>query len=438
MAHSPLQPHSSTAHGQKAKELVAPLEADIVRLLAELVSTDTVAAPPHGNETAGQAVLGEFLRAHGIVPDIYDTAFVSHSGHPYARSDRDYSGRRNLLAAVPGSGRGRSLLFNGHMDTVPAGHGTWTDSPWSGAVRGGRLFGRGSIDMKGGIAAQFAVLCALRKEGIRPGGDVFAESVVDEEWAGGGGTLAARLRGPVTDACAIPEITNREVALATRGGAIIDLIAEAGDPAHYFSNEEVVSPAIPVGRLLGWIDSWAARRRQIPRGGTYRDFTEPAPVQVLAIEANRMDSSEPHHVPLTAGVRMYFQFLPHEDVPAVLAQVRGSLDEFCDGDPFFRQHRISWRPLFDPPLLGHEISAEHPWSRCFVSAAAGVLGVPPKVTATPYPCDAFLIHREFGIPTLLFGPAGGGAHNPDEYVEVASVLDTAAVYLAAALDWCGA
>ena len=429
---------SSTALGRKAKDLLTPLEADLVRLLAELVRTDTVAAPPYGNETAGQNVLAEFLRSYGVVPDLYDTAFVSSSGHPCARVDRDYRGRKNLLAAIPGSGRGRSLLFNGHMDTVPPGHGAWTGSPWSGLLRDGRLFGRGSIDMKAGIAAQFSVLCALRKAGIRMAGDVFAESVVDEEWGGGGGTLAARLHGPRADACAIPEITNCEVALATRGGAIIDLVSAGGDAARYFSNEEVVSPSIAIGRLLGWIDGWAMRRRRIPRGGAYRDFPDPAPVQVLAIEAHRMDYSEPAHVPLTAGVRVYFQFLPHENVPEVLAEVRASFDDFCAGDPFFREQRPSWRFLFDPPLLGHELAPDHPWSRCFVNCASEVLGARPNVTATPYPCDAFLVHREFGIPTLVFGPSGGGAHNPDEYVEIASVLDTAAVYLAAALEWCGA
>jgi len=430
--------NSSTSSARKAKDLLAPVEADLVRLLSELVRTDTVAAPPHGNETAGQNVLAEFLRSYGLVPDVYDTAFVAGSGHPYVRPDRDYRGRKNVLASIPGSGRGKTVLFNAHMDTVPPGHGVWTDSPWSGVQREGRLFGRGSIDMKAGIAAQFSVLCALRKAGIRPGGDIFAESVVDEEWGGGGGTLAARLHGPHADACAIPEITNGEVALATRGGAIIDLVAQGGDAAHYFSNEELVSPSIAIGRLLGWIDGWAARRRQVPRGTAYRDFQDPAPVQVLAIEAHRLDYSEPAHVPLTAAVRVYFQFLPHENVPAVLAEVRASLDDFCARDPFFRERPPSWRLLFDPPLLGHELAPEHPWSQCFVNSASAVLGVPLKVTATPYPCDAFLVHREFGIPTLVFGPTGGGAHNPDEYVEIGSVLDTAAVYLAAAIEWCGA
>lgn len=428
---------SSITNARAARELLAPLEADMTSLLAALVRTDTVSVPPDGKETAGQWVLAEFLKSYGIDAELYDTDFVRTSGHRRSRPERTYAGRKNLLASVPGSGRGRGLLFNGHMDTVPAGSGRWSESPWSGSVREGKLYGRGSVDMKGGLAAQFAVLCALRRAGMRLGGDLFAESVVDEEWGGGGGSLAARLRGPQADACVIPEGTGLEVAPATRGGAIIDLICEAGDPSRYFSTEEVVSPAVPFGRLLGWVDGWTARRRNTDRGRAYRDFADPAPVQVLAIQANRMDGDEPYRVPLSAGIRLYFQFLPHEDVDAVLAEVRRSLDEFCSLDPFFRGHPILWRPGFDPPLIGHELEPEHAWSRCFVAAAGEALGEPAKVAAAPYPCDAFLMQREFGIPTLLFGPRGAGGHNVDEYVELASVTATAVVLLTAALEWCG-
>jgi acetylornithine deacetylase len=324
------------------------------------------------------------------------------------------------------------------MDTVPEGHGQWTGSPWAGVVRDGRLFGRGSFDMKGGLAAQFGAICALRKHGIRPGGDVYAESVVDEEWGGGGGTLAARLHGPTADACVIPEGTQMEVFLATRGGAVIDIACEAGNAAGYFSSGEVVSPAIAMGRLLGWVDTWVARRKSVTPHEAYRGFDDPTPVQVLAVEANRFDMTEPYSVPLTAAVRVYFQFMPDEQEERVLTEVRASLDAFCRDDPFFRDHPLSWKLAYDPPLQGHALAPDHDWSRCFVDCATATLGTPVKVTAAPYPCDAGLVQREFGIPTLLFGPRGAGAHNPDEYVEVPSVLDTAATLLAAALEWCGA
>ena len=210
-----------------AKKLFKPLEDDLLRLLAELVRTDTVAVPPDGKETAGQLKLLEFLQAHGVEAELYDIDFIRQSGHPCVRHDRDYRGRKNLAARVSGAGLGRSLLLNGHMDTVPPGRAPWTDGPWSGAVRHGRLYGRGSFDMKGGLVAAFGVACALRRAGIRPGGDLICESVVDEEWGGGGGTLAARLRGDRADACAIPEGTQLEIALATRGGYVVDLVCAA-------------------------------------------------------------------------------------------------------------------------------------------------------------------------------------------------------------------
>ena len=317
-----------------ARKLLAPLEDDVIRLVGELVRIDTVAVPPHGRETAGQEKLRDFLAAHDVEAELYDVDFVPASGHPCARHDRDYRGRRNLVARIAGTGRGRSLLLNGHMDTVPAGRAAWAESPWSGAERDGRMYGRGSFDMKGGLAAAFAVACALRRAGIRTGGDLICESVVDEEWGGGGGTLAGRLRGDCADACAIPEGTQLEIALATRGGYVADLVCSAGDPAHFFSTAEVVSPAVHLGRLLGWLDGWAARRRKIDRGEAFASFEDPAPVQVLAIEANRVTLEEPLTVPLTATVRAYFQFLPHEDVNAVIAQIRTSLAEFSAADPF--------------------------------------------------------------------------------------------------------
>ncbi len=420
-----------------ARRLLRPLRADILEIARSLVRVDSVAVPPEGRETAAQKVLARALRRHRVDVELYDVGFLSRSRHPFVRRDRRYRGRHNLVARVPGTGRGRSLLLSGHIDTVPPGREPWAGSPWSGAVRRGRLHGRGSWDMKGGLAAQAAAALALRKAGLRPGGDLLVESVVDEEFAGGGGTLAARLRGVRADACAIAEPTNEAVLRASRGGHFFDVVCRGGDPSAYFSKEEVVSPAVPMGRLLAWVGSWAERRRQVDRGEAYRDFPDPAPVQVLALEANRFDRDVPWSVPLEARARLYFQFLPHEDVSARAAEIERSLAEFARADPFFRGHPLVVGRLVDPPLEGHELAADHPWTRCLHSAARSVLGPEVPLTASEWPCDAFLNQKHFGIPTLLLGPRGAGAHNADEYVETASILRTAEVYLAAALEWCG-
>jgi acetylornithine deacetylase len=430
-------PESSSSASSEAKQMIDPLRREIVELLRDLVRTNTVAIPPNGSETEAQRVLQNFLKMHGVDCEMYDIDFLSGSNHLYVRADRKYAERHNLIARLGGAGHGRSLMLSGHMDTVPPGRDEWTDGPWSGVIREGRLYGRGSYDMKGGLVAAFAVPVVLKKAGVKLNGDLLCESVIDEEWGGGGGTLAARLRGDVADACVIPEPTNLSVFRASRGGYVFDIEVRAGDSQSYFSKDEVISPAIPMGRLLGWIDEWSMRRRSIETGEAYRGFSDPAPVQVLALEANSFEADIPWSVPLMARVRLYFQFLPHEDVGVVINEIKSSFYSFCQADPFFSVYRPEWKPIVDPPLLGHELALDHDWTKTLARCAAGVMGKSAVVTAAEYPCDAFLNQNYFGMPTLIFGPSGAGAHNADEYVEVNSVLQTAEVLLATALEWCG-
>ncbi|HEX4066519.1 MAG TPA: M20/M25/M40 family metallo-hydrolase [Acidobacteriaceae bacterium] len=418
-----------------ARRLIRPLRSRLKRLLQELVRTNSVAVLAGGNETPAQRMLRGFFVEQGMRAELYDTAFILDSSFPQVRRQKPYAGRKNLSVRLRGSGRGRSLLLNGHMDTVPPGNGAWTRSAWSGDFRKGQVHGLGSFDMKGGVVANAAVVAAIHAAGIRLGGDLLFESVIDEEWGGGGGTIAARQRGDTADACVIPEGTQLEIYRATRGGFVVDLIVDAGDPSGYFSDAEVVSPALPLGRLLGWVERVAKQRKKVKAQGAYRRFADPVPVQVLAVEANRLDPQVPLSVPSRGTVRVYLQFLPQEDVDRVILDLKKDLEAFAAADPFFRKYPVQWRPLIGGPLYGHEVAADHPWLRCMEASAAGVLGKPAVTTAAPYPCDAGLIHRDFGIPTLLFGPCGAGAHNPDEYVDFESVVQTAEVLLTAALAW---
>jgi acetylornithine deacetylase len=290
--------------------------------------------------------------------------------------------------------------------------------------------------MKAGVAAHAGVMIALRSAGIKLAGDLIAESVVDEEWGGGSGTLAARLRYGTADAAIVSEGTELAILRATRGGYVVDLKVTAGDPTAYFAHGEIVSPAAPIGRLLGWVERWMHGRAGVRGTGAYASVPNPTPVQILAVESNRIENDVPLSVPTQAIVRVYFQFLPEEDVNVVIQEVKASLKGFEQNDPFFRSHTIDWIPLYDPPLLGHELPSDHPWTKCMADSAEHVTHRAPVVSAAPYPCDAFLLQREFGIPTLLFGPSGAGAHNPDEYVDVKSTVRTAETLLAAALLWC--
>jgi len=421
----------------QAKEMLHGLESELVQLLQTLVRTNSVAIPPNGAETAAQRVLLQFLQTYDVEAEVYEIDFLKQSAHPYVRSERNYSGRQNLIARLPGRGKGRSLMLSGHIDTVPAGHNKWDEDPWSGSIHGDRLYGRGSYDMKGGVVAACGVVAALQRAGMKLDGDLFFESVVDEEWGGGGGTLAARLRGHVADACVIPEPTDLAIFRASRGGYVVDIEVKAGDAQNYFSKEEVVSPAIPMGRLLQWVDNLSNKRKRIATGEAYQGFADPAPVQVLALEANSFDLEVPLSTPLSARARLYFQFLPHEDVTAVVHEIKESFQSFCNSDPFFSAYPATWNALFDPGLQGHEVPLDHDWIQTLSTNATRVMEQPAVVTAAEYPCDAFLNERYFGMTTLIFGPRGAGAHNANEYVEISSVMTTAKVLLCAALEWCG-
>src|SRR5262249_15848182 len=149
--------------------------------------------------------------------------------------------------------------------------------------------------------------------------------------------IAARLRGDTADACVISEGTQLEIYRATRGGFAVDLVVDAGDSSGYFSTSEVTSPAIPLGQLLAWVSEVAEKRKQIKSIRAYRNFSDPVPVQVLAVESNRLDPEVPLSVPLRATARVYFQFLPEEDVDQVVEELRRSLEAFAASDPFFRR-----------------------------------------------------------------------------------------------------
>ena len=171
--------------------------AEVVPVLREMVSHDTTIGEhddPAREDSAHQAFVAGYLRDLGAEVEVFepDQPRVLSAIGCSARA-RSFDGRPIVWARVPGSGSGRSLLFNGHYDTVPADPiADWTTSPWQADIRDGRLYGRGSCDMKGGIAAALAMAHALVAEGVALRGDLLFNVVPFEE-VNGMGTIATML-----------------------------------------------------------------------------------------------------------------------------------------------------------------------------------------------------------------------------------------------------
>src|SRR4051812_18148446 len=193
---------------------------EIVGLATELIAFDTTArevGDPARQETELQEHLVRRMRERGAEIDLFEPDAAAMAGRPLVPRGLDFVGRPQLIARFPGTGGGRSLIFNGHIDAVSyEPRGRWTSDPLAAEVRNGLLYGRGSCDMKGGVAAMTVAAETLAELGVRLAGDLTVATNTDEESSGAGG-MALVDRGLRADAGIVTEATGGKVWVACRG-----------------------------------------------------------------------------------------------------------------------------------------------------------------------------------------------------------------------------
>lgn len=426
--------NTSTARSLSA--FVDERRDDLVGLVRDLVRLPSENRAPLGAELACQKYVAARLRKAAWDPTLYTPAEVPGiTEHPLYWPGRNYEGRPNVGATFAGAGGGRSLLLSGHIDTVPAGTLSWTRAPFGGEIEGNRLYGRGSFDMKAGVAQNLFVVEALRELGLQLAGDLTFETVVDEEFGGVNGTLAGRLAGYSADAAIIGEPTALRVCPAQRGGRTVHLTLAA-------PNGGILAPAIGTGvaeqlRLfLNALPSFVKTRRvAVPEHPLYAHLEDAVPVTVARIQTAPWGTDEPPNVPPVCRVELFWQTMPGESVETVDRQFGDWINDLvlCNPGTFAVRpevvHPIRWLP-------GSAISPAHPLVRQMSESARTVTGQPPPVTGIEGPCDMFVFH-EFGVPALLWGPKGGNAHMADEYVDLDSLVESTKVLLHFVCEWCG-
>jgi len=426
---------------QKVLEALDAGADELVALTSELVRIPSENTPPGGGEKEVQEFIAGWLDGIGLAADMIDLDAVpglaKHElffrGEGYER--RDYAGRPNLAARMPGAGGGRTLILNGHADTMPVGGGRWTRDPFGGQVDGGRIYGRGAMDMKGGLAAGLAAMKAIRSAGVRPAGDVVFESVVDEEHGGSNGTLANRLARIGGDGAVILEPTGLRLYSAHKGFRIVHLsLTAAGGMS--LSGEALPNPVEHVGSLIECFRAFRDRRRRsAPISPEYAGDPDPVPVFMNKLQAGEFSLAIPMQVPQACRLEVYWQTMPGERREDVEAELFDHLDRWVAAHPelagFGVERRFShrWMP-------GSRTAPDAPIVAAMRQAAGEVLGRRVQAAGGPFPCDMFAL-RHFGIDTVIFGPSGGGAHGADEYVEIDSLLAAARTVALAILRFCG-
>lgn len=410
---------------------------EIIQLARSLVRIPSENLPPTGMEAGVQNHVRAFLKDAGLAVDRFTPDEAGIAAHPAFVPGRDYTNRPDVVGTLKGSGDGRSLIFSGHADTVPVGDGAWSRDPFSGDVEDGKLFGRGAFDMKAGLAASLMAVRLLKGMKAPLAGDVLVESVVDEEFAGGHGTLAARLRGHRADAAIVGENSGMTIYHAHRGLLLVHLTVEGSGGIDFnVGAGELANPVEHVGRLIEWINEYRhVRRARAAVPPAYRDLADPSPVLLTQVSSGDLGPTHPIAVPARCTLEVYIQTMPGETRETIEGEFFGYLDGVCRKDPYFSKHPLGRRFPYRW-IPGSSIPADHPLVACARGCAAAVLGREVPARAAPYPCDLYIFNDLFGIPGILLGPRGDHAHAPDEYVLVDDLVDVTRIYMLTALAWC--
>jgi acetylornithine deacetylase len=392
------------------RDAVRSLEDELVGLASDLVKEPSVT----GNEDAAQRMLSERLRDWGLEVDLWriEPGITEHT----AFCDDGLPVTRLNLVARWGEGpreETAALVLNGHIDVVPEGERTrWSSHPYSGAVRDDVLFGRGSCDMKGGLAAAAIAVRAAMKLGLTPRRPVLLQSVVGEE-TGGLGTLAAILRGYRADAAIITEPTSLDLC-PVQAGALSFRLHVPGKAAHGAMRESGVSAVekfVPVFAALAKLE---AERHRDFRHPVYPEGTLVAPLSVGRVSAGSWPSTVPEE--LVAEGR--FGIFPGEDCATAREAFEASLRSSTGSDPWLADNPVAveW---FEGQFESGETPLDAPILRELSDAHVTMLSREPRTHGVSYGSDLRLFTRYAHMPAVLYGPGDVRlAHSANESVPI--------------------
>jgi acetylornithine deacetylase len=418
------------ARNKSIDESVEKLDAQCVDFLSALVATPSIT----GQERDAQSQVERRLREMGLEVDSWCPTRNELERHPAFSDDGLPIGDRPVIVA---RWRGtdpnaRSLILNGHIDVVPEGDAnSWTDGPWSGAVRDGRLWGRGSCDMKGGLVSALTAVAALQNLDIRPRGDVLIESVIGEE-TGGAGTLATLIRGYRSEAAIILEPTRMSVC-PIGAGALTFRIHVQGRAAHGAVRLQGVSAVEKFHKLMKVIEAFEERRHNGFHHPLFARGELVAPISVGKVQAGDWPST----VPETLIAEGRYGIFPGENSAEARQQFEHAIAQAANDDDWLCRNppRVEWfEGQFEPgvtpsdaAIIG-ELAAAH----------SDVCGRQAQTHGVPYGSDLRLFTNNGGMHAVLYGPGDVRvAHSLNEYVPLDEVRGVAKVVARVIANWCG-
>lgn len=380
----------------------------LVNTLGELIRFES----DNGREVAIQHHMAGMLDGMGMQTDVWEIPLDD------VRQDPAYGAEieRDRAVGVVGSwgrGQGRSLILNGHVDVVPAGElERWTVPPYQGTVRDGRVYGRGAVDMKGGLCCAIYAVRALMDAGIDLEGQVMIQPVAGEE-DGGVGTLAAMLRGHTADAAIVLEPTELAIAPA-QGGALSFRITIPGLAAHGALRSEGVDPMDYFALVHRTLRELESKRNQRLAHPLFKDYEIPFAICVGKVRAGIWAST----VAETLVLEGRFGVGIDEDCDRARQELEQAVAELAERDDWLREHPpvVEW---WGARFMPAAISPDHAVVRSLSGAFEAANGRPGAIRGMPYGADMHLLIHQGNTPAVLFGPGDVRvAHAPDEFVPI--------------------
>lgn len=416
-----------------AHELRALEAIDMDGLLAfldQLVAVPSLDGSPE--ENAAQELVAAQLERCGLLVDRWEIDLPALYAHPACSWEVPRSRALGVVGTLGADNGGRSLILNGHVDVVPAGDlANWRYPPWRATLDAGRVYGRGALDMKGGLCCAIFAAKAIADAGLRLRGRLLIQPVIGEE-DGGLGTLAALLRGHTADGAIVVEPTELRVAPAQAGAHNFRLTVR-GLSAHGCVREEGVSAIEKYYPLQQAILALEHARNQRHQSPLFTRYSLPNPICIGTIRAGNWASTVAEE--LVAEGR--YGIAVGEDPMAARAELEATVAAAAQADPWLREHPPTlewWGGTFDPAAT----AADHPLVTTVAESFGEAAGAPAILEGMTYGADMRLLVNVGGVPTVLFGPGDvRKAHRPDEYVPLEDLRTVTRTLVLSVLRYCG-
>ena len=402
---------------------------EIIAFVQELVRTPSLA----NHESGVQQIIHNKLNSIGLSSKIIPVIFSELEHHP-AFNDDGFSpdSRINVTAVWKGKNNAKSLILNGHVDVVPIGpEKLWDDDPFSGNIIDGKIYGRGSCDMKAGLSSGLFAISILKYLGFAPEGDIIFQSVVGEE-SGGCGTLTNIVKGYNADAAIILEPTSLKLS-PIQSGALTFRLKVSGKATHASMRWDGISAIEKYSLIHQSIINFEKERHDSFDVEYYQSKDRVAPINIGTIEGGQWHSTVPESIIAEGRLGVF----PGESNAKARQCFEDHINKFAQSDNWLKDHPpvIEW---FEGQFESGQTSLDHPLIKELGKTYTNVSNQDAIIEGVTYGSDLRLFTNHANIPSVLFGPGDVRlAHAANEYIPISEILISTEVIANMIVNWCG-